>query len=61
MFGTVWNFTAFIKSFEAPQRSVKLKFKLIFSLRLGLGREGLILLVQFCQFLCKNIGAVVSS
>ena len=30
---------AFIKSFEAPQRRVKLKIKLIFSLRLG--REGL--------------------
>ena len=29
------------KPFEAPQRSVKIKFDLIFSLRPGLGREGL--------------------
>ena len=35
-------FKAFIKSFETPQRSVKIKiFNLIFSLRPGLGREGL--------------------
>ena len=32
---------AFIKPFEAPQRSVKKKFKLISSLRPGLGPEGL--------------------
>ena len=32
---------AFIKPFEALQRSVKMKFNLIFSLRPGLGREGL--------------------
>ena len=32
---------AFIKPFEAPQRSTKIKFNLIFSLRPGLGREGL--------------------
>ena len=34
-------FKAFIKPLEAPQRSVKIKFNLIFSLRPGLGREGL--------------------
>ena len=34
-------FKAFIKPFEAPQRSVKIKLNLIFSLRLGLGGEGL--------------------
>ena len=32
---------AFIKPFKAPQRSTKIKIKLIFSLRLGSGREGL--------------------
>ena len=32
---------AFIKPFEVTQRSVKIKMKLIFSLCLGLGREGL--------------------
>ena len=33
---------AFIKPFETPQRSVKIKIKLNFSsLRPGLGREGL--------------------
>ena len=33
---------AFIKPFEEPQRSVKMKkFKLVFSLRPGLGRPGL--------------------
>ena len=34
-------FKAFIKPFEAPQRSVKIKFKLIFSLCPGSEREGL--------------------
>ena len=34
-------FKAFIKPFEAPQRSVKKKFTLIFSLRPGLGQEQL--------------------
>ena len=34
-------FKAFIKPFETPQRKVKWKFQLIFSLRLRLGREGL--------------------
>ena len=33
---------AFIKAFEAPQRSVNIKFKLFFSLRPRLGGEGLI-------------------
>ena len=32
---------AFIKPFAAPQRSVKIKIELNFSLRPGLGREGL--------------------
>ena len=32
---------AFIKPFESPQKSVKIKFMLIFSLRPGSGREGL--------------------
>ena len=32
---------AFIKPFEAPQRSAKIKFNLIFSLCPGLGRQGL--------------------
>ena len=31
----------FIKPFEAPQRSVKIKFNLTFSLRPGSGQEGL--------------------
>ena len=35
------KFYAFIKPFEAPQRSVKIKIYLIFSLRPGLGRKGL--------------------
>ena len=35
-------FQAFIKSFEAPQGSVKIKFKLLFSLRQGSERERLI-------------------
>ena len=35
-------FKTFINIFEAPQRSVKLKFKLIFSIRPGMGWEGLI-------------------
>ena len=35
-------FKALIKSFEAPQRNVKIKLNLIFSLHPGLGREGLI-------------------
>ena len=34
---------ASIKPFEAPQTSVKKKFDVIFSLRPGLGREGLII------------------
>ena len=35
-------FRAFIKPFDAPRRTVKIKiYVLIFSLRLGLGREGL--------------------
>ena len=34
-------FKAFIKPFEVPQRSVKIKFNLIFSLLPGLGWEGL--------------------
>ena len=34
-------FRALIKPFEVPQRSVKIKFHLIFSLRQALGREGL--------------------
>ena len=34
-------FKALIKPFQAPRRSVKKKFKLIFSLRPGLGWEGL--------------------
>ena len=37
------TFKAFIKPFEAPQRSLK-KNKLIFSLRPELGGEGLILI-----------------
>ena len=36
-------FKAFTKLFETPQRSVKIKIQLIFSLRPGLGREGLII------------------
>ena len=32
---------AFIKLFEAPYRGVKIKFNLFFSLRPGLGREGI--------------------
>ena len=32
---------AFIKPFEAPQRSVKIKSKLIFSFLPGSGQEGL--------------------
>ena len=32
-------FKAFIKPFEAPQKSVKIKFKLIFSFRPGSGIE----------------------
>ena len=32
---------AFVKPFETPQRSVKQKFKLIFSVRPGLRRKGL--------------------
>ena len=35
-------FKAFIKPLEAPQRSVKKKVNLIFSLCPGLGRKGLI-------------------
>ena len=35
------NFKAFIKPFEAPQGSVKIKIKLIFCLRPGSGQEGL--------------------
>ena len=34
-------FKAFIKPFEATQRSMKIKINLIFSLRPGLGWEGL--------------------
>ena len=34
-------FKAFIKPFEAPQRCVKIKFKLIFSVRPGSERKGL--------------------
>ena len=34
-------FKAFIKPFEVLQRSVKIKFHLIFSLRPALGRKGL--------------------
>ena len=34
-------FKAFIKPFDVPQRSVKIKINLIFSLRPILGREGL--------------------
>ena len=34
---------AFIKPFEAPQRSVKIKIYVKFSLHPGLGREGLII------------------
>ena len=30
-------FKTFIKPFEAPQKSVKIKFKLVFSLLLGSG------------------------
>ena len=36
------SFKAFIKHFEAPQRRVKIKTYVNFSLRPGLGREGLI-------------------
>ena len=39
--GFIKVFKAFIKPFETPQRSVKIKFKSIFSFCLGLGREGL--------------------
>ena len=35
-------FKAFIKPFEAPRRSVEIKIQLNFSLRQGLGREGII-------------------
>ena len=35
------TYKALKKPFEAPQRSVKIKFKLIFSLGPGMGREGL--------------------
>ena len=35
------TFKALIKPFERPQRSVKIKFELIFSLRQGLGEEEL--------------------
>ena len=34
-------FKTFLKPFEAPQKSVKIKFKLIFSLLLGSGRAKL--------------------
>ena len=34
-------FKAFMKPFEAPQRSLKIKINLIFSLHLESGREGL--------------------
>ena len=34
-------FKAFIKPFEAPQRSVKIRIKLIFSRRPGLGQKQL--------------------
>ena len=36
------TFKSFIKHFEAPQKSTKINFKLIFSLRPGSGWEGLI-------------------
>ena len=39
--GFMKAFKAFIKPFDTPQRSVKIKLTLIFSLRPGLGREGL--------------------
>ena len=42
------TFKTFIKPFEAPQRSVKKKFKLMFSLCLGLGRKGLRKLATSC-------------
>ena len=38
---------AFIKPFEAPQRSVKIKIKVIFSLRPGLVRKGLTGVAEF--------------
>ena len=34
-----WKVLTFIKPSEAPQRSMKIKFKLIFSPRSGSGRE----------------------
>ena len=40
--GFMKAFKASIKPFDAPQTNVKIKFKLIFSLRPGLGREELI-------------------
>ena len=43
---SIFPFKAFIKPFEAPQRSVKIKFKLIFSLHLASRREGLTLRVN---------------
>ena len=33
------SFKAFIKPFEIPQRSVKIKFKLIFFMRPGIGKD----------------------
>ena len=35
------NVKAFIKLFDTPQRSEKIKLKSIYSLSLGAGREGL--------------------
>ena len=55
------SFKAFIKPFEAPQRSLKIKIWFTFSLRLELGTKGLssflLLLAWFCRrkaFYCNN-------
>ena len=48
-------FKAFIKPFETPQRSVKIKFNLIFSLCPGLGREGLTGCVALPIFIFLNM------
>ena len=50
-------FKAFVKSFEAPERSVKIKISLTFTLYPGVGQEGLSTLqnVIFMQEKSLNI------
>ena len=50
--GFMKAFKGFIKPFEAPQRSVKIKM-LIFSLCQGLGQQGLSLIIYLVKFLCQ--------